>query len=132
MEKAYIKSNITAAIIALIVLAVGAWLANYSLNEGSVYWILLAIPILLIGIFFLAIGPLIKPIRILLVLIAVAAGIMVFCGIIMFDHPWNTIAVVGGLECVFISLFCIPNAAQAEANYIHYKEALEEEKSNQG
>ena len=58
MEKAYIKSNITAAIIALIVLAVGAWLANYSLNEGSVYWILLAIPILLIGIFFLAIGPL--------------------------------------------------------------------------
>ena len=132
MEKAYIKSNITAAIIALIVLAVGTWLANYSLNEGSVYWILLAIPILLIGIFFLAIGPLIKPIRILLVLIAVAAGIMVFCGIIMFDHPWNTIAVVGGLECVFISLFCIPNAAQAEANYIRYKEALEEEKSNQG
>ena len=132
MEKAYIKSNITAAITALIVLGIGAWLANYALTDGSVYWILLAIPILLIGIFFLAIGPLIKPIRILLCLIAVVAGIMVFCGIVMFDHPWNTIAVVGGLECVFIGIFCIVMAAQTEANYIRYKRALEEEKNNQG
>ena len=132
MEKAYIKSNIIAAIIALVVIGIGVWLTNYSCNEGSEYWILLAIPILVIGIFFLAIGPLIKPIRILLCLIAVVAGIMVFCGIVMFDHPWNTIAVGGGLECVFICIFCIVMAAQTEANYIRYKRALEEEKNNQG
>ena len=55
MRKAYIKSNIIAAITALIVLGIGAWLANYSLTDGSVYWLLLAIPVLQIGVFFLGI-----------------------------------------------------------------------------
>ena len=88
-------------------------------------------PILQIGVLFLGIGPLTKFIRILLCLITVVAGIMVFCGVVMFDHPWNTIALIGGLECVFVGIFCIVVAAQAEGNYIRYKKALEEEK-NQG
>ncbi len=126
------KSYITAALIALAFLGVGAWLTNYALNQGSEYWVLLAIPLLLIGIFFLAIGPLAKAIRILLCIIAVVGAILAFCGVVMFDHPWNTIAVCGGLECVFIGIFCIVVTAQVEADYRLQKKACEKEKSNQG
>lgn len=128
MRKAYIKSNITAAITALIVLGIGAWLANYALNDGSVYWLLLAIPVIQIGVFFLGIGPLVKPIRILMCVVACCAFFVGIWGLISFEHPWNAISLAGGLECVFVSIPCIVFAAQAEASYEQYKKAIQAEK----
>lgn len=127
MRKAYIKSNIIAAVIALIVLGIGVWLANYSLTDGSAYWLLLAIPILQIGIFFLGIGPLTKPIRILMCIIACCAFFVGIWGLISFDYPWNSIALMGGIECVFVGIPCIIFAAEAEAGYEQYKKALQAE-----
>ena len=127
MRKEYIKSNIIAAIIALVILGIGAWLTSYALGDGSVWWILLAIPVLMFGVFCLGIGPMTKVIRILMVLITVAAAIMSIWGLVIFDYPWDTVSLVGGLECVFVGIFCIVMAAEAEANYERYKRALQEE-----
>lgn len=120
-----------AAIIALVILGVGVWLTTYAMGEGSAWWMLLAIPVLLFGLFCLGIGPMIKPIRILLVLIAVGSAIMTVGGFMMFDYPWDTVALVGGLECVFVCIFCIVMAAEAEGNYERYKRALKEEQQKE-
>ena len=131
MKKQYMKSNVTAALIALIVLGIGAWLTSYALGDGSVWWMLLAIPVLHLGICFLGIGPMIKPIRILLVLITVGSAIMSVWGLVVFEYPWDTLCLVGGLESVFVGIFTIVMAAAAEANYIRYKRALQEEQEQQ-
>jgi len=133
-KKAAHKGYLTAAIVALVVLAVAGWLTNYALStSGSIWWLLLSYPILLIGIFFLAIGPTIKPIRIFFVLLAIASVFMFFIGLLCFPYPWDSLTLGFSLESIFIGIVCIVLCASAEGDYERYKRALaaDEEKAEE-
>ena len=128
MDKQVVKSNIIAAIVALMFLIAGGYTANLSFSGGSQYWMLIAIPLLMLGILFLGIGPLIKPIRILFMVLMGAFVLGVLLSLIC---PWPPIMFVACLEGMFASLICFGIAISTEGNYNQYMLALEEEKRKQ-